>query len=388
MKRNNKPGSSARRRRAKQAFRPGQRLTWKIVRQFLLVRLITLFVLLAVFLVLYLASRQYDSVYYAVTDAFQTLLGQNLFNWVMENKIATFLLLWGALFVLTALIFSAVTLHNFDKTWRSLSALFNDDEEIRSFSRSFSDLEITLKDMKHEVYRSRMLAAESEARKNDLVMYLAHDLKTPLTSVIGYLSLLQESPELSTAQRAKYVGIALEKANRLEMLINEFFEITRFNLQQITLERNRIDLGMMVLQKADEFYPMCRERELEISVEIPQRIVMLADADKLARVLDNLLKNAVTYSYRGTVIRVGAQRRENNVMIRVRNECDEISPEKLARLFDKFFRADAARTSASGGSGLGLAIAKQIVELHGGTITAKSTPEHTDFTVVLPYVEP
>ena len=388
MKRNNKPGSSARRRRAKQAFRPGQRLTWKIVRQFLLVRLITLFVLLAVFLVLYLASRQYDSVYYAVTDAFQTLLGQNLFNWVMENKIATFLLLWGALFVLTALIFSAVTLHNFDKTWRSLSALFNDDEEIRSFSRSFSDLEITLKDMKHEVYRSRMLAAESEARKNDLVMYLAHDLKTPLTSVIGYLSLLQESPELSTAQRAKYVGIALEKANRLEMLINEFFEISRFNLQQITLERNRIDLGMMVLQKADEFYPMCRERELEISVEIPQRIVMLADADKLARVLDNLLKNAVTYSYRGTVIRVGAQRRENNVMIRVRNECDEISPEKLARLFDKFFRADAARTSASGGSGLGLAIAKQIVELHGGTITAKSTPEHTDFTVVLPYVEP
>ena len=242
--------------------------------------------------------------------------------------------------------------------------------------------------MKHEVYRSRMLAAESEARKNDLVMYLAHDLKTPLTSVIGYLSLLQESPELSTAQRAKYVGIALEKANRLEMLINEFFEISRFNLQQITLERNRIDLGMMVLQKADEFYPMCRERELEISVEIPQRIVMLADADKLARVLDNLLKNAVTYSYRGTVIRVGAQRRENNVMIRVRNECDEISPEKLARLFDKFFRADAARTSASGGSGLGLAIAKQIVELHGGTITAKSTPEHTDFTVVLPYVEP
>lgn len=386
MKQNNEPKEGGR-RREKRPFRPGQRITWKIVRQFLFVRLITLFVLLAVFLVIYLASRQYDSVYFAVTDFFRSLLGRNLFSWVMENKIATFLILWGALFVLTALIFSAITLHNFDKTWRSLSALFNDDEEVRSFSRSFSDVEITLKDFKHEVYRSRMLAAESEARKNDLVMYLAHDLKTPLTSVIGYLSLLQESPELSTAQRAKYVGIALEKANRLEMLINEFFEITRFNLQQITLERNRIDLGMMVLQKADEFYPMCRERELEISVEIPQRIVMLADADKLARVLDNLLKNAVTYSYRGTVIRVGAQIRENNVLIRVRNECDEISPEKLARLFDKFFRADAARTSASGGSGLGLAIAKQIVELHGGTITATSTPQHTDFTIVLPYIE-
>lgn len=349
--------------------------------------MITILVLLTVFLMLYLASRQYNSVYYAVTGTFEGLLGHDLFQWVMEHKVETFLILWASLFIVTALIFSVITLRNFDKTWRSLSALFNDDEEVRSFSRSFSDVEITLKDIKHEVYRSRMLAAESEARKNDLVMYLAHDLKTPLTSVIGYLSLLRESPELPTAQRAKYVGIALEKADRLEMLINEFFEITRFNLQELTLERNRIDLGMMIRQKADEFYPMLKEKGMEISVEVPQRIVMLADADKLARVLDNLLKNAVAYSYENTMIRIGAQRKDDSVMIRVRNECDEISPEKLARLFDKFFRADTARTSASGGSGLGLAIAKHIVELHGGTITAKSTTQHTDFTIVLPYSE-
>ena len=385
MKRNNEPKGSN--RRAKQPLKPGRRITGKIIRQFLLTHLITIFVLLTVFLMLYLASRLYNSVYYAVTGTFEGLLGHDLFRWVMEHKIETFLILWAALFIVTALIFSVITLRNFDKTWRSLSALFNDDEEVRSFSRSFSDVEITLKDIKHEVYRSRMLAAESEARKNDLVMYLAHDLKTPLTSVIGYLSLLRESPELPTAQRAKYVGIALEKADRLEMLINEFFEITRFNLQELTLERNRIDLGMMILQKADEFYPMLKEKGMEISVEVPQRIVMLADADKLARVLDNLLKNAVAYSYENTTIRIGAQRKDDRVMIRVRNECDEISPEKLARLFDKFFRADTARTSASGGSGLGLAIAKHIVELHGGTITAKSTPQHTDFTIVLPFVE-
>ena len=385
MKRNNEPKGSN--RRAKQPLKPGRRITGKIIRQFLLTHLITIFVLLTVFLMLYLASRQYNSVYYAVTGTFEGLLGHDLFQWVMEHKIETFLILWAALFIVTALIFSIITLRNFDKTWRSLSALFNDDEEVRSFSRSFSDVEITLKDIKHEVYRSRMLAAESEARKNDLVMYLAHDLKTPLTSVIGYLSLLRESPELPTAQREKYVGIALEKADRLEMLINEFFEITRFNLQELTLERNRIDLGMMILQKADEFYPMLKEKGMEISVEVPQRIVMLADADKLARVLDNLLKNAVAYSYENTTIRIGAQRKDDRVMIRVRNECDEISPEKLARLFDKFFRADTSRASASGGSGLGLAIAKHIVELHGGTITAKSTPQHTDFTIVLPFVE-
>ena len=342
--------------------------------------------LLFVFLLVYLASRLYDEVYYAVTDVSRSLLGETVFAWVMENKILTFVILWAALGLVTALIYSAVTLRNFDKTWQSLSAVFNDDEEVRSFSRGFSDVEIALKDRKHDVFRARQIAALSEARKNDLVMYLAHDLKTPLTSVIGYLSLLQEAPDMPPAQRAKYVDITLEKACRLEDLINEFFEITRFNLHEITLERNRIDLGLMVRQIADEFYPMLKEKDLQISVEIPQRIVMLADADKLARVLDNLLKNAVAYSYAGTVIRIGAQQKGNDVRIRARNHCDEIPPEKLLRLFEKFFRADTSRASSTGGSGLGLAISKQIVELHGGTITAASTPEHTDFTVTIPYL--
>ncbi len=374
------------RKRTPKAFAPGERISVKVIRSFLLVRLLELLALLLLFLVLYLASKQYDEVYYAVTDALKGLLGEQLFQWGMENKLSALLILWAVLFVLTAFIFSVSTLHNFDKTWRSLAAVFSDEREVRHFSRRFSDVEIALKDMKHSVYRSKQLAALNEARKNDLVMYLAHDLKTPLTSVIGYLSLLQESPDLSPAQRAKYVEITLEKAYRLEMLINEFFEITRYNLQTITLERNRIDLGMMVNQIVDEFYPMLMDKQLDVRVEIPQRIVLLADADRIARVLDNLLKNAVAYSYPATTIRIGAQVRDNNVLIRVRNHCDEIPPEKLARLFEKFFRADASRASTSGGSGLGLAISKQIVELHGGTITAQSTPQYTDFTVTLPYV--
>lgn len=373
-------------RREKRPFSPRKRISGKVILSYLRVRLFTLLGLLFVFLLVYLASRLYDEVYYAVTDLFRGLLGRAVFSWVMENKILTFALLWAALGLVTALVFAAITLHNFDKTWRSLSAIFNDDEEVLPFSRGFSDVEIALKDRKHDVFRTKQIAALSEARKNDLVMYLAHDLKTPLTSVIGYLSLLQEAPDMPPAQRAKYVNITLEKAFRLEQLINEFFEITRFNLHEITLERNRIDLGLMVRQIADEFYPMLREKDLQISVEIEQQIVMLADADKLARVLDNLLKNAVAYSYAGSVIRIGARQKGNEVTIRVRNRCDEIPPDKLLRLFEKFFRADLSRASATGGSGLGLAIAKQIVELHGGTITASSTPEHTDFTVTIPYL--
>ncbi len=387
MKQNNEQTKHAgRRSKPPKTFDPGERISAKVVRSFLLVRLLELLALLFLFLILYLASKQYDEVYVAVTGTLQSLLGEKLFLWGMEHKISAFLILWAALFVLTAFVFSVSTLHNFDKTWRSLSAVFSDEREVRHFSRRFSDVEIALKDMKHSVYRSKQLAALNEARKNDLVMYLAHDLKTPLTSVIGYLTLLQETPDLPPAQRAKYVDITLEKAYRLEMLINEFFEITRYNLQTITLEKNRIDLGMMVNQIVDEFYPMLKEKQLFVSVELPQRIVMLADAERIARVLDNLLKNAVAYSYPESTIRIGAQQKDGSVVIRVRNQCDEIPPDKLARLFEKFFRADASRASGLGGSGLGLAISKQIVELHGGTITAQSTPQYTDFTVTLPFV--
>ena len=217
-------------------------------------------------------------------------------------------------------------------------------------------------------------------------MYLAHDLKTPLTSVIGYLTLLDECPELTTPQKAKYVGIALDKAYRLEQLINEFFEITRFDIHSVTLEKNRIDLNMMLAQITDEFYPMLAEKNLTVDIDIIEHIVMFADSDKIARVFDNLLKNAVNYSYENTKIRIGARIRRDKVIIKFRNKSDIITPEKLERLFEKFYRADSSRGTSTGGSGLGLAIAKQITELHGGTIKAKSTVDYTDFTVILPYI--
>ena len=217
-------------------------------------------------------------------------------------------------------------------------------------------------------------------------MYLAHDLKTPLTSVIGYLTLLQEAPEIPLAQRAKFTDIALDKAYRLEQLISEFFEITRFNIHSITLEKNRIDLKLMINQMIEEFYPMLSEKNLSAEIDIPEEIIMFADSDKIARVFDNLLKNAVNYSYENSVIKIGARIRNDKVIIKFRNRSDEIPEEKLQRLFDKFYRVDSSRTSATGGSGLGLAIAKQIAELHSGTIVAKSTVDYTDFVVILPYI--
>ncbi len=289
-------------------------------------------------------------------------------------------------FLFNCFITSVSTLAAFNKTCKSLEAFTDMESDIASFPKEFSDVEIKLKDIRLEVLESQKQAIEAESKKNDLVMYLAHDLKTPLTSIIGYLTLIDESPELTREQRAKFSGIALDKAYRLEQLITEFFEITRFNINNITLQKNRIDLNMMIRQIVDEFYPMMQEKRIRVDIDIPEKIIMLADSDKIARVFDNLLKNAVNYSYENTMIRVGARIRQNRVIIKFRNKSDEIPPEKLERLFEKFYRTDSSRNSAAGGSGLGLAIAKQITELHGGTIKAKSSVDYTDFTVILPFI--
>ena len=224
----------------------------------------------------------------------------------------------------------------------------------------------------------------AEQRKDELVMYLAHDIRTPLTSVIGYLSLLDEAQDMPAAQRAKYLHITLEKAHRLEQLIGEFFEITRYNSRQMLLECRGIDLSYMLAQVADELYPQLSARGNTVRLEAAENLTIYGDPDKLARVFNNLLKNAASYSDERTEILIRAERTGRGTAVTVRNEGRTIPPEKLAVIFDKFYRLDEARRSDTGGSGLGLAIAKEIVELHGGTISVRSESGVTAFTVVLP----
>ena len=233
--------------------------------------------------------------------------------------------------------------------------------------------------------RQAMDAARlAEQRKNDLIVYLAHDLKTPLTSVQGYLELLDEQPDIPAEQRRKFIHIAADKAVRLEELINEFFEITRFNLSEVAYQKTNVNLSVLLLQLEEEFYPILEDKQLSISSHIEQDLCITGDADKLARVFDNILRNAVYYSYAGTTIGLRASRLpDGSVEVACTNHGNEIPREKLDLIFEKFYRLDSARGSQSGGAGLGLAIAREIVQRHGGSITAASTPESTCFTVRL-----
>lgn len=227
-------------------------------------------------------------------------------------------------------------------------------------------------------------AQEAEQRKNDLVVYLAHDIKTPLTSVIGYLSLLEEAPDMPPEQKAKYVRITLEKAYRLEHLIDEFFEITRFNLQAMVLDEAEINLSHMLLQMAEDFYPMLAPGGRKATVDAEEGLTLWGDADKLARVFNNILKNAIAYSDEGSTIGIAARKQGDMVAITFENRGCTIPAGRLSTIFERFYRLDSARSSGTGGAGLGLAIAKEIVGAHGGSITAQSGDGRTVFTVTLP----
>lgn len=259
------------------------------------------------------------------------------------------------------------------------------DTPIR-LSAEMKNVQDNLNLVREQALRNALLAREAEQRKNDLVVYLAHDLKTPLTSVIGYLTLLQEEPDLSPEFRARYTGIALDKALRLEDLINEFFDITRFNLTALTLEKERIHLSRMLEQITSEFLPILAEKNLTWHTDIAPGIELLCDPDKLERVFDNLIRNAVNYSYPSTEISLCMKPSDTtrSVIITISNHGKTIPPDKLARIFEQFFRLDSSRSSATGGAGLGLAISKEIVEQHGGSITAASEQESVTFTVTLP----
>lgn len=264
-------------------------------------------------------------------------------------------------------------------------SIYTNEMKPIELSSDLSEVEKQLNAIRINAAESRRAAHEEEQRKNDLIVYLAHDLKTPLTSVIGYLDLLKSEPDLPVHLRQKYLGVASNKAQRLEELINEFFDITRFNLSNIPLNYNRIDISRMLEQVVFEFQPMLRGKGLTCVLHAPEKLMLMCDADKLSRVFDNLLKNAVSYSFPNSEITIEASEAEDGVHLSFQNRGATIAPEQLSKIFEQFYRLDSAR-STSGGSGVGLAISKKIVEAHGGSITAESANETILFQVFLPRV--
>lgn len=347
--------------------------------------LATILVCLAVLTLLLLLA---DSVFNDPLANLLNYLYPDFYHFARNHKLEILAVAYMLIIVLAIYWTVSRSTRYLDLLVSSIDQVVRREGELIQLPSDFKDIENQLNSLQLQSLKNERVAQEAEQRKNDLVVYLAHDLKTPLTSVIGYLTLLADEPDLPLDARAKYIGIALDKAERLELLINEFFEITRFSLQHIVLNPWPMDLTLMLEQLVDEFYPLLTPKELQIDVALEPNLTLIGDGDKLARVFDNLLRNAINYCDPATTLSITGRVQDGGVRLWFLNRGPQIPEHQLNSIFEKFYRLDAARSTQSGGSGLGLAIAKEIVEAHGGTIEATSSPETTVFTLWLPSQPP
>ncbi|MHB9942789.1 sensor histidine kinase [Clostridium sporogenes] len=308
------------------------------------------------------------------------------FRWDRLRGILIFIAVTGLLIVEISIYFASKISRNREKKKvvtqvEERLCQFRDNENPTEV-QELRPIDVEIKSILNEKSRIEQEKEMEIQKKNDLVTYLAHDLKTPLTAIIGYLSILEES-EVPEKIQKDYLKKVLDKAYHLEELTNQFFDITRFNLQEIPLNKTEIDGEFFLQQITDEFYPLCIPKKLQIDLNVSSNFKIYGDGSLLARVLNNIIKNAISYSNKNSVIKITGKEEGEITSITVENHGDVISNQELELIFQKFYRRDKARSQSSG-SGLGLAIAKEIVERHGGTLKAESVNGHTTFSIHLP----
>ncbi|MCI8269038.1 MAG: HAMP domain-containing histidine kinase [Lachnospiraceae bacterium] len=249
----------------------------------------------------------------------------------------------------------------------------------------FSGMAANLNKMVKEIRRLMDKEREAERTKNELITNVAHDLRTPLTSIIGYLEILSgKSAPLPPEMQKKYIDIAYSKSKRLEKLIEDLFGFTKLNYGKISMRVAQVDIIKLLGQLLEESYPNFSNRGLsyELQSNVPAKIIQ-ADGNLLARLFDNLINNAIKYGAEGKRVLVKVHASEETVQVSVTNYGYVIPPEELPLIFDKFYRVEQSRSTHTGGTGLGLAIVKNIVDMHSGDITVKSDLNGTVFTVTL-----
>ncbi len=248
----------------------------------------------------------------------------------------------------------------------------------------FSDMAVNLNRMVEEIRELMDKERESERTKNELITNVAHDLRTPLTSIIGYLELLSGPVSMDQDMQKKYIDITYTKAKRLQKLIEDLFGFTKLNYGKISMQVAKVDIVKLLSQLLEEFYPSFMEKDLayEFQSNVTAKVIK-ADGNLLARLFDNLINNAIKYGAEGKKILVRLHATEAVVTVSVINYGYVIPKEELPLLFEKFYRVEQSRSTNTGGTGLGLAIAKNIVDMHGGTINVSSDLKGTVFTVKL-----
>lgn len=330
----------------------------------------------------------YIDIFYngAVIDFIQSIFGWNFAYFILQNQTVFIFIVLLIVLLMNSLIVEIYAIQKISKVFSQMKVLFQKDQQRIVLDDSLSELENDLNALKIESIENEKKAIQEAQHKVDMIAYLAHDIKTPLASVIGYLCLLDETGELSDELRHKYTHMTLEKAYRLERLINEFFDIAKLNQSYSSLHKEDIHLSYLLEQMKEEFYPIMKQKKQQIDIQVDESIIIHVDAQKIARVFNNILKNAFYYGDEETTITIESSQDQIYTHILFRNIGPTIPPDKLNLIFEQFYRLDESRSSQTGGSGLGLSIAKMIVEQHQGIIKAQSLNHITTFEVYLPHL--
>ena len=310
-------------------------------------------------------------------------LNYDLYSWIVYNRDIVVYVYIGIVLAVIIYKFISKYVNSINEVYNSLDLILKENNETIKLPSEVNEFTEKLNDIKNDYITSKNNAKEAEQKKNDLIMYMAHDLKTPLTSIIGYLTLLNDEKNISKELQEKYLKIALDKSLRVEELTNQFFDITRYNLHSMPINKTELNITYLLKQLIDECYPMLEQNNLKCVLNAPDKVNYLGDGDKLARAFGNLLKNAISYSYKDTVIEINVIEELDKLYITFRNKGAKIPDYKLEKIFEKFYRGDESRTSTTGGAGLGLAITKEIIELHNGKISVKNDDEYIEFDIIL-----
>ncbi|RUS47943.1 cell wall metabolism sensor histidine kinase WalK [Cohnella sp. AR92] len=299
-----------------------------------------------------------------------------------------FLLIFLPLAVLFFYLYTKPYVRYFKQLSEGIHQLAGGDFSTRLEIRTNDEFEIIAEDINRAGAMLKMAVERgdfAESSKDQLVLNLAHDIRTPLTSVIGYLDFILHNNDLTDEQMKHYTNVAYTKSRRLEGLVEELFEITRMNYGKVTIEKKPIDLAELLSQLGEELYPVFEKNGLTARFNVPPHLMIMAQGDLLARVFENLLMNAAHYGRDGQFVDIECVEEPAEVVVRVVNYGSWIPEEELPYLFDMFYTGDRARTHQGGSTGLGLFIAKNIVEQHGGSISAESSVTRTAFQVRLPH---
>lgn len=342
---------------------------------------IVLYSILSLLYMLLTIALLHIGIYIILGKSFQELSGASAAIITMLTIVAGIILFITYFLLLTKKFISYIK-EMIDGINQISQGNFNNRIEINN-EDEFALLAVKLNQMADDIKEIMENERRSEYAKNELITSVAHDLRTPLTSIIGYLDLVS-SKELTQETQRKYIDIAYNKSKRLEKLIEDLFTYTKFNFGEVKADYTEVDMVKLINQLVDEFYPSFSEYNLEYEFcSKYSSAIIKADGNLLARAFANLISNAIKYGRDGRNIIIELVKEEHGIVITVTNYGDVIPKEDLKRIFQRFYRVETSRSSETGGSGLGLAIAQSVIEMHGGRISAKSDENGTVFTVEL-----